>query len=358
LRTFLISIFLLINIVLFSQQKIELYSSNSNGLSLRKINTTERKKYKYVLEVYLDNNKIQRKILYKDNSENKRWSFQYTAGILSKEYYYKEGLLAEEYFFDSDGHKIKQIEYKNSKPLKTSTYLYNKEGMVEIENSINELNNQETITKFKYDSNFRIKQIQKKYPDTRIVYWEAFFSPKGIIVEEHYSFNEQKYTFWYNENGQETRGELKDYSDINNPSIIKEWNTTYTKNGKIDKKEELNYNTGKKILTWYNQNLKENKIETYIKDKIVSIEKFDYNKKNKVISYELIEGLNSTKIYYEYDDKDNITKETNYQNDKLKKITNYNLDKSRIEIIYGENNKIIYIEYDKDGKFVSEKQIE
>ena len=109
---------------------------------------------------------------------------------------------------------------------------------------MNALNNAKTITNYRYDDNFTIKQIEKKYPDDRIVYWEAFFTAKGIIQKEFYTLKEERYIFLYNENGQETSGEIR---DLLKDKIKREWKTSYTANGKMEKKEELNHNLGKKI---------------------------------------------------------------------------------------------------------------
>jgi hypothetical protein len=224
--------------------------------------------------------------------------------------------------------------------------------LVDVENAYSVLNKSTTITKYRYDDNFTIKQIEKNYPDNRVVYWEAFFTPKGIIQKEFYTLKEERYIFLYNENGQEISGEIR---DLVNDKVKKEWTTSYTTNGKMQKREESNYVLGKKILTWYNSSNKETKIETYSGSRLDSIESFQYNDKNKVILYEIIIGLVSNKEFYDYDKSDKIIKITYYENEVLKKIVDNNEDGTRTEtLISGKNSRVI-IQYDKDGKKVSEE---
>ncbi len=356
---FLNAVLFFIAFNLFSQNiTVDLYRSNTNGLMLLKIKEYEAKNYKYILKVYTQYNLLLKKVLFKENSEIKKWVYKYitSSNILNNEKYYKDKIIREEYFYDSEAHKTKQIDYKDGKKIKTTTYKYNKDGLVEIEKTFNELSKQTIIMKYKYDNNFKIKQIEKDYPDGRIVYWETFFTQKGIVTKEYYTLKLETFTFWYNENGQEFKGEVKKRTEDNTEdTIIKVWETFYTSKGKIDKKEEINFENNKKTITMYNDKMKERRIETYINNKIITIEQYEYNKNNKVTYYELIEDLELTKIHYQYDNEDNLIKTLHYINDNLKKIVTYNNDNSRTEIIFGIKNKNIIVEYDSKGEIISQK---
>ena len=354
-KIFLLNILLFLNLNVYAE--VDFYQSNYNGLNL--LNQTTKKKYKFYIQVFSTNNKIQKKILYKDNQEIKRWIYYYNFDYISREEYYKDRQLKEEYRYDQNKHKIKQTEYKNGKPLKVITYTYNKDGLVDKESSLNLLTNQTIMMKYRYDSNFKIKQIEKLYPDGRLVFWESFFTAKGIIIKEYYTLKNEKFTFWYNENGQEIKGIVTEILDKDLEKTKKEWQTFYTKNGKIDKREENNYITDQKIITWYYPNYKEKRIERYKKNELVSIETYEYNDKNKVTLYKIIEDLDSTKYIYEYDkDGETLIKKLLFKDDVLKKATIYNEDKTKIEILYNAENKRIMIEYDKNGKIVSQKELE
>ena len=123
----------------------------------------------------------------------------------------------------------------------------------------------------------------------------------------------------------------------------------------MEKREESNYNLGKKIFTWYNTSNKETKIETYTSEKLDSIESFQYNDKNKVIEYEIIKGLISNKEFYDYDKDDKIIKITYYENEVIKKMENYNEDGTRTDTLFSGRNTRVIIKYDKDGKKTSEE---
>ncbi|MCK4796528.1 MAG: hypothetical protein KAT05_04060 [Spirochaetes bacterium] len=362
MRTFFLSFcFFILPFYLNAALQKDIYRSNSNGLMLVKIEPSEIKDYKHILYVYLidgTDDKIKKKVLLEDDKEIKRWLYYYTDNFLYHEKYYKQKEIKEAYRYDSDGHKIKQEEYKNNKKIRITTYQYNNDGLVDIERILNLLNKQTIFVRYRYDSDYRIKQIEKKYPDGRLVYWEAFFSDKGIIQKEFYTLKEERFTFWYNENGQEIKGEIKEITEEKEEKIKKEWITLYSDIGKKESKEENNYIIGKKIKTWYNSNYKETRVETYKNDEIFTIEMYDYNKNNKVTYYEKIKDLNSTKITYLYNENDNMIKSQHYQDDKLKKIITYNEDNSRNELLFGRYNKKILIEYDRNGKIISQGKYE
>ena len=209
LKIFLINIILIVNFYLFPDTIIKYFRSNSNGLQLVLINYQKTAEYKYFVKSYYTDNIENRRMLFKENKEYKRWAYYYSKGYLNFEEIYTNNIIKEDYRYDTSGHIIKKNEYKDGKVLRNYSYHYNNAGLVDIESMVNALNNAKTITNYRYDDNFTIKQIEKKYPDDRIVYWEAFFSSKGIIQKEFYTLKEERYIFLYNENGQETSGEIR-----------------------------------------------------------------------------------------------------------------------------------------------------
>ncbi len=358
LRIFFLSIIIFIfNLQIFSQDSISYFRSNSNGLKLVQINSNQLKNYKYTLKVFSGGNVDYRKILFKDNNEIKRWEYYYKGGYLDYEKYYKDNSIKEDYNYDILNHLLRKGEYKDNKKIKETTYTYNNEGLVDLEKVLNLLNNSYFIIKYRYDNAFRIKQIEKKYSDNRLVYWEAFFNDKGIIQKEYYILENEKYTFWYNENGQEIKGEIV-LLDKEEDNIKKAWKTYYSKIGNLERKEEINYMLEREIKTWFNKKNKELKKEIYIKGNLETIEAFDYDNKDRLAYYELINDLNSTKYLYKYDDKDNLIRTQHYENNILKKDISYNIkDQTRTEIFFSKNNKKIMVKYDKDGKIISQELI-
>lgn len=346
-----------------SDKKIELYRSNSNGLALVKITSSKLSKYKYILRQNYLNDVLQNKILFKNNKEDKKWEYNYSNKLLSRERYYKKGKIEEEYRYDSLGHKIKQIDYNNNKQIRFITYKYNKQGLVEKTELLNLINNKTTFVKYKYDETFRINQIEKDYPDGRVVYWEAIFSSKGIIIKEFYTLQNEEFSFIYNESGQELTGEVKEINKDEKDKIKLKWNNYFSTSGKKSKRIEFDYLLDKKTIFWYNENGLEKKIETYYADKISTIEKYEYNEDNNILKYIKIKDLNKEEIDYFYDknnkDKDNknkLKKTKQYNNDILKKETFFNENGNSIVIVYSKNNKKILIEYDKDENIISQTE--
>lgn len=355
LKKFLVSLIIFFGFQsnLHSQSVIEYYRSNSNGLLLVKILQAQTKSFKYVSQVDRTGDIILSKILFKEGKESKKWEYSYIDKTLSEEKYYKEKQIKEEYKYDNLGHKIRQTDYlTNNQAYKITVFSYNKDGLVDKEEIVNLLTNQATIVKYRYDINFRIKQIEKKYPDGRIVYWDAIFSQRGIIIQEYYTLNDEVFTFFYNESGQELKGEVKQKAKDGKEKIKIEWKNYYSYDGKKQRKEETNNLINKQTIVWYNKNSKEIKVETYYNNVTYSIEEYDYSDKNKVIYYKQILDLNLTEIYYLYDEEENLLQTRIYQEKKLKKHVIYNKDGSRRETIYSDNKTNITIEYDKDGKMV------
>lgn len=358
LKIFFLSIFiLLLNLTVFSQTSISYYRSNSNGLKLVKIGSNQLKNYTYTLKVFSTGRIDNKRILYKSNKETKRWEYYYKSGYLYNEKYFKDNKIKEDYNYDFAGHMIKKAEFKDDKQIRNITYKYNSDGLVDVERVLNNLNNSVSIIKYKYDSGFRIKQIEKKLPDGRLVYWEAFFDNKGIIQKEYYTLENERYIFWYNENGQEIKGEII-FLDREEDNIKKIWNTYYSEKGNLERKEETNFILDREIKTWYNTKNKELRKEVYKKGTLETIENFDYDDKDRLIYYEIIEDLSSKKVTYQYDDNDNIIRTKQYEDDELKKDISYNIeDGSRIEILISKSNNKIMIKYDKDNNIISQELV-
>jgi len=233
----------------------ELFRSNANGLALVAIEPDERDQFSYVLTVLSleygpegNTTRIpRRKRLYQDKVEIKRWDYIYSeSNMLTREKYYKGGKIAEQYRYDGKGHKTSMTEYKNQKRIRTTSYRYNKHGLVHYEEIYSVLRKQKTVMRYRYDKYFRIKQIEKRYPDGRIVYWEAFFSQIGIILKEYYTLDDEIFTFLYDKNGQETGGVVKSIDDEGNKEVKLEWDNYYSQSGKKERKVTQNYLIDKK----------------------------------------------------------------------------------------------------------------
>lgn len=336
---------------LIFSQTVEVYRSNYNGLKLVKITPVKAKEYKYVIYSFLEGAHEIKRILYEDNKPIKKWFYYYIGDYLSIEKVYNDNELIYEYRYDEKGHKIKKEEYKNNKKIRITTYSYNSDGLVESEIIYNLTNNQKIFINYKYDKYFQIKQIERKYSDDRFVFWDVFFNEKGIVQKEIYTLKDEIYTFWYNQGGQEIKGVISTIESDGIQKIKKEWENFYSEKGKKIKKIENDYNIDRKRIVYYNDNYQEIKIETYIKEKIASIEIYEYNKDNLVTLYQKTEELTVDKIIYSYDEKKELIKSVHYTNDVLKKIVEYNSDKSRVETIFLKD-KQIQVKYDKDGKII------
>lgn len=357
LKKFFLSLFIFFNLFnLYSQKKVEYYRSNSNGLALVKINLNKIKEYKHILRIDMTGDIPLFKTLYKENKEVKRWEYSYNNDkILETEKYYKDLKIKEEYRYDSSLHKIKQSEYLNDEVITITIYNYNTEGLVEKEEILNLISNKTTIVKYKYDKEYKIKQIEKRFADDKTVFWEAFFSPKGIIIKEFYTLENEIFTFFYNENGQELKGEVKDKINNTEEKLKISWENFYSDNGKRKRRVHNNYLINKRVDTTYNKNFKETRVETYYNDVINSIEEYEYNDKNLAIYYKKIVDLNLTEEYYFYDNNDNLIEAKNYQDKELKKDIFYNSDKTRKEILFSTNRKQIEVLYDEEGKIVNQQ---
>jgi len=331
---------------------IEYYRSNSNGLALVQIPKSETKKHKFFLYQELFDKKLIKRQLFKDNKESKRWEYEYNDNILNKEVYFKDGEIKEEYRYDKKSLKIKQIDYLNGKLFRTTLFTYNSDNLIDKEDITNNLTNGKTFVKYRYDSKFRIKQIEKIYPDKRVVYWESFFSEKGVIIKEYYTLHDEMFVFYYNENGQELNGEVRQILKDGSSKIKIEWSITYNSKGKREKKDETNYLIGKRIITFYNKDGKESKVEIYYNGELATLEEYEYEDKEngKLIHYKKIEDMNMEEIFYKYEE-DEIVEEKIVENKKTKKLILRKKDGSYSEIIYTERGTYT-INYSKDGKII------
>jgi len=336
-----------------SQKVIEYYRSNSNGLALVQIPESETKKYKFFLSQELVDKKLIKRQLFKDKKESKRWDYEYKNDKLNKERYFKDGEIKEEYRYDKNSLKIKQVDYLNGKIFRTTLFTYNSDGLIDKESITNNLTNGKTSVKYRYDSKFRIKQIEKIYPDNRVVYWESFFNEKGVILKEYYTLDNEIFVFYYNENGQELNGEVRQILKDGNTKIKIEWSITYSSKGKRVRKDETNYLIGKRIVSFYNKDGQESKVETYYNDELATIEEYEYQDKEngKVIHYKKIEDINMEEIFYKYNEEDEVVEERIVENKKTKKLVLRKEDGSYSEIIYTERG-LYTINYSKDGKII------
>ena len=175
------------------------------------------------------------------------------------------------------------------------------------------------------------------------------------MTKEYYTLKNKIYTFYYNQDGQEIKGEILN-KDSN--KIIKEWENIYTKKGgKKEKKIEKNNETNEIKISYYNLDSMESKIEYYKKEILEKIEKFEYDNDKNLINYKLIDGLNIIEINYEYDDKKDLIKKITYDNNSLKKIENFNKDGTIDEVIVTKNGIKIFIKYDSNKNIIVQKEL-
>ena len=196
----------------------EYYRSNSNGLLLLQIEAIDRHKYEYIIQREFNEMEQEKtRILWKKNVIDKKWEYSYKEGDLTFEQYYQNGELREEYNYDRNGHKILQTEYRNGKVSKKVKYTYNKDGLVEQEEIDDIYLERKNKITYRYDSTFRIKQIIREMDDGTIVYWDAFFSKKGIVAKEYYTIGDESYIFYYGTNGEELKGEVIERVEDDSP---------------------------------------------------------------------------------------------------------------------------------------------
>ncbi|HPO49087.1 MAG TPA: hypothetical protein PLO89_02080 [Spirochaetota bacterium] len=354
MKRFFLSIFIFLTIFnAFSQKRSDFFRSNSNGLPLVKIDEKKRADYKFILKIDLTGDTPLLKTLYKENEESKRWEYFYVdENVLETEKYYKDKKLKEEYRYNAFGHKVKQSEFLNDELFTITVFSYNKEGLVEKEEILNLVSDKTTIVKYKYDKDFRIKQIQKTFPDNKVVFWEAFFTPKGIVTREFYTLEDEIFTFYYNQSGQEMKGEIKEINEKGEEKVKIIWENFYSYDGKRKKRIHNNFLINKKTDITYNKNFKEIKIETYYNDAIFSIESYDYNDKNLPLYYRKLLDLNLTEEYYSYNEKDEIKETKIYMDKELKKHIFYFDDKTRKEILFSHDKEEAEIFYDAEGKII------
>ncbi|MCG8572303.1 MAG: hypothetical protein MJB14_19390 [Spirochaetes bacterium] len=330
-----------------------LYQSNYNGLELLEINYSQIADYQYYLRVNYEDDRIIAKYLYDDKDEIKRWEFYYAGDRVFKEIYYKDKVINELYLYDTENHKTQQEEYKNGKILITKKYQYNNEGLVNFEENYNHISAETTKIHYKYDSKFRIKQIIKEFPDGKIVYWDAFFTNKGIITKEYYTLNNETYIFFYNSRGQELKGEVITIEDDEEIKKIF-WEIQYSDEGVRIEKEEVNYLLNLKTITQYNSDGREKAVKTYQQDELKSIYLYEYDNQGRVLEMISLIDLLEKKVIYTYDSEDQVIEEKHFENNELKKNIFYRNKIKTKEIIFSKDNLKIIMEYDEQGNLVQQ----
>lgn len=350
----------------------EYYRSNYNGLLLLKIDSKETGKYEYVIKDIHNDGLLVKRILYKGRKIEKQWDYFYTDKRLTEEIFYKNGKMEEQYFYDGEGHKINQREYRNGSVFKNISYTYNKDGLVEkeiIEDRYLGRTNQAT---YRYDNEFRIKQIIREMHDGKVIYWDAFFTGKGIVAKEYYTIGNENYIFYYSDDGQELKGEVIEEVEVEEAEAQTEtvekaekkvkteekvklrWENKYSVDGKKIFKEEINYKLGKKIKTWYDPYGRESKNEFYTGEELVKIEERTYFENGNLASLKEIASLNVKEWKYKYNEDDAVIRTDYYENSKLKSKELKEKDGSREVIVYGANQINIFQKFDPSGNKIEE----
>ncbi len=352
--TFL-SIFLVSNTWLNADSVFTWYRSNSNGLMLLVIPEAKRGSHIYTLRVEKQDDLIYEKVLYKEKAVYKKWMNSYSNNLLVSSRYYLENKLVEEVFYSPQGHKVKLKEYKGSDLIRESDYKYNKEGLVESESVFNPIGNSTTTTRYRYDNQFKIKQIIKNMPDGKEIYWDVVFDAKGIVSREYYTLNDELFTFYYDSNGLELKGEVRRIVDGKEGDLKIEWQTTYSSSGHRIQKIETNYLINKTTTTLFNKDGLETKITTEYRDRGVVTELFEYNQDKKVTSYSKTENLRLNLIKYRYINNTTLAAEQHYNDGVLVREFYYNDDGTKKEVVITSGGARIVIIYDRNGTIISEE---
>ena len=257
---------------LHTQERTEIYRSNFNGLMLLKIEESQKKDYSFVLINESNGEKLLKKTLFEKEKEIKRWEYAYTLqDILREESYYRNDELTQRTIYNELGHKTLFIEFRDGKIAKNTRYEYNKDGLVALEEIDDQYLDRKNKVRYRYDEFFRIKQIVTELYDGRVMYWDSFFTPKGIISKEYYTLQDKKYIFYYNENGQETQGEVFVANKEGEDELFQSWSNTYASNGARAMKDEINVSTNVRSRIWYDENGREIKEEKSKNDEIILI---------------------------------------------------------------------------------------
>ena len=134
--------------------------------------------------------------------------------------------------------------------------------------------------------------------------------------------------------------------------VKSQWENTYIEKGLREQKVEENFELGKKVITNYNKDGKEIKIQIFFDDVISSIEYYDYDSDKRVIYYKIIQDLNKDETFYKYNAEGDVVSTRYVENGKTKKEVINHRDGSREEIIYTRSNAKISKMYDTDGNLV------
>ncbi len=347
----LVSIFFLFLVFAVNPEKIEFYRSNYNGLLLLKIEQSEISKYKYVIKQILNeqNNPVSRQ-LFSDNKEVKNWFYNYNGEFLSEEVFQKEGLIAGRDYYDSKGHKILTEEYNNGEIIIKTRFGYNKDGLVSEENIENYKTGKTMTVLYKYDSDFRIKQIIKKFSDGKVVYWDSTFTNKGIITKEYYTMDNETYSFYYNGNGQEIKGEVFVINPGKEPEKKIYWELSYEQ-GIKKKKEEINYQLDLKSITYYDKDGRDLRMDVFRDDVFDSSTYYRYDKEGNVAYKKEVKGLFIKEWFNRY--VDNKLSETLLMENRIKKKFEKFYPEGKTESIFMSKNKVLEIKYNKDNVIIA-----
>ena len=371
----------------------EYYRSNSNGLLLLQIEAIDRHKYEYVIQCEFNEiGQETTRTLWKKNAVDKKWVYVHTEGNLSHESFYQNGELKEEYNYDRNGHKTFQTEFRNGKISKQIKYTYNKDGLVEQEEIDDMYLERKNKITYRYDSSFRIKQIIREMDDGSIVYWDAFFSKKGIVAKEYYTIGNESYIFYYGAGGEELKGEvierveddspdenqIETQNEVQNADVttdaadtpkpvkkkMKEqrklyWENKYSQNGIKIYKEETNYKLGKTSKIWYDLSGRDIKTEIYSGNDLEKIEEHTYNDFGQMLVLKQIAGLGEKEWPDSYDDSDaKLPVSTKYyENRRLKEVSSVNPDGTSEKLLYGFNGVNLHQIFDNKGNKIAENAL-
>jgi hypothetical protein len=378
-----------ISIPLFCAE--EYYRSNSNGLLLLEIDPIDRHNYEYVIQrTFNEMEQETTRILWKKNVVEKKWEYNYNEGDLSFERYYQNDELREEYNYDHAGHKTLQTEFRNGKVSKKIKYTYNKDGLVEQEEIDDIYLERKNKISYRYDSSFRIKQIIREMSDGTTVYWDAFFSKKGIVSKEYYTIGNESYIFYYGVGGEELKGEViervEDTStdtvdtgstskDATSDSATAEekknvkkkmkeqrklyWENKYSRSGIKIYKEEINYKLNKTSKIWYDNVGRAVKTETYSGEELEKLEEQTYNDAGQIVKLRQVAGLGEKEWHYTFENANakNAVSTEYYENRRLREVTTVNRDGTYEKILYGFNGVNLLQTFDKNGNKIAENAL-
>ena len=309
------------------------HQSNQNGMVLGQIQKQRLDEYEYAVKIVKYNNRQHSKELFNKGELIRTWKNKYTGKNNQVVEIYENDLLVKKEWLKNEI-IIREFFYEQEQTVKKVFYEFSDQGLIEEVKTHDAGDNQISVKNYNYDERGRIRDIRKISIEEDQVDWFVFFYENGVIRKEVYKLKDGEYIFFYDRHGLEKKGEIN-YQD----ELFRVWENEYDKKGNILKKIENDYWKERKIISQYEKNLV-NKRFIYHDDELKIKESYIYNEEDLLKRKLILEGLNKTEIYYEYNNDDEIEKERHLLNNSLYRI-----------ILYLENLKTEYIAINPSARY-------